>query len=61
MRFKILVVVLTLLGTSLWVNASVRSKKKNKQENRIEKKQDSPYEEFFQGKKYDRSGIDHDA
>ena len=53
MRFKILVVVLTLLGTSLWVNASVRSKKKNKQENRIEKKQDSPYEEFFQGKKYE--------
>ena len=53
MKFRILIVILALLGTSFWVNASERSKKKSKQENKVEKKKDSPYEEFFQGKKYE--------
>lgn len=51
MKFKILFIVGILLGTVLLADAGERSKKKNKQEAKVEKKKDNRYDELFQGKK----------
>ena len=51
MNFKVLILVLVLLGISFSVDAGERSRKKNSREDKVEKKSSSRYEEFFQGKK----------